>query len=338
MAARSAQLVTKLSYCEELLRVTSDNRRAVNSDGRMAAGVTKRKKKIKLAGLFWASHKKKQPESHRDMSTRKRAREVQQQEQEQQEQQEQAEEVKEPVLKVPHTKKAVAEQQPLKQPTHKTDKKQEPQKTEKTWNKLQEIRNLDWSPLWRAFVSAANIYKVSPERAGEEFVRFCFLKYLVRDEKAEILSPTPLMDHVWHQALLDTHFYDRLEGVLEMRLHHNPSLSDSDDVTSIARFQRVSEMRVRYKEAFGADPYEHSQSGGMQILVKAPFGRNIILDVDSWDTTEFVKQKIEDKEGIPSNLQRLTFGGRQLEDGRTLADYGVPRESTLQLVMRLTGC
>lgn len=75
--------------------------------------------------------------------------------------------------------------------------------------------------------------------------------------------------------------------------------------------------------------------GGMSLFVKTMTGKTVSIEVEEGESIEDVKAKISEKEGIPAEQQRLIFGGQQLEDCKSLEDYGVNDDDTFHLVLRL---
>ena len=85
------------------------------------------------------------------------------------------------------------------------------------------------------------------------------------------------------------------------------------------------------------DDESFDESFDMQIFVKTPTGKTITMDVENTFTISNIKALVKDKEGIPTKQQRLLFNDFQLEDGYTISDYDIQKESTITLMLAIKG-
>ena len=169
------------------------------------------------------------------------------------------------------------------------------------------------------------------------------------------LSLPPMLDHAWHYAILNTREYARFcqENFRQFLDHTTVTDEDSDGVKQ----QRIERLMELYRTTYGREPNrllwhfdreaDDTSPGDMakrrdidtfQIFVRTLDGKIVTLDVSQHSTILELKRRIEIIVGSPSDQQRLLFAGQQLEDGRTLDNYAIGRESTIHLVMRMRGC
>lgn len=177
----------------------------------------------------------------------------------------------------------------------------------------------------------------------EEYKRFIVLKVVEDDVSSEEpkIRQSAQVDAVWHEhMLLPTFYVDMCRALNTPVIYHNP---DTEHQTS--RDESYRHTRERYEQVFGETPNaaiwpaERTQSpDDMIVFVKTLTGAMRTIKISKTATILALKKAVEQKEGVSPCQQRLIFAGRLLEDERTLEHYNIMRESTVHMVLRLSGC
>jgi hypothetical protein len=163
-----------------------------------------------------------------------------------------------------------------------------------------------------------------------------------RAEDSQALSLPPKLDLVWQELIIHTQLYRNFcSDVLGHFLDRAPmATSDSKRARVL---NTIDLFRQEFKAApepwcWGEQEIEEEPADCFPIFVKTMSGKTVTMRVAKDTTVGFLKRAMQRLEGVPADQQRVIFCGKQLEEGRTLGDYKIMKESTLHLLLRLVGC
>ncbi|KNE64956.1 hypothetical protein AMAG_10621 [Allomyces macrogynus ATCC 38327] len=206
--------------------------------------------------------------------------------------------------------------------------------------------------------------------AISEYRRFLALKLAHNDGHAALLSPSAVIDAVWHAHILDTRAYSAMNQQLPFWIHHEPKGAWAAEHAN--RTQRLDNTLTCYRARWGEPPaaiwdQHHAalvpsddqttppadastpplqcdrvnnrdrpapDEAPLQLFVKTLAGKTFTFRLFPSDPIARLRQLIHETENIPPGLQRLIWSGRQLEDGRSVSDYGILNEDTIHLVLK----
>lgn len=199
---------------------------------------------------------------------------------------------------------------------------------------------------------AHSLFEPLIERFGvalvTEYIRFLALKTTLADvDSPPILSPSGPVDSVWHAHMLEPQSYVRvcraLLGVGDKVFYHSTTTAESSDRAT--RYERTRRLYAVYydqdpslSDSWPNESSTRANTSG-QLFIKTMTGSTVTFKYAGKHMTTYdLKLLIQAKESVPTDQQRLIFGGRQLEDDRTLDSYSIKSESMVHLVPRLRGC